>query len=174
MKRFILVMAVLMAAAGGATAETHPDISLRCVTGMATTSFLLRTQGTDVVLTTVHHNGTGYMPIHEGIVVPNDMGFLSDKAKVLMQMGDRNEFRFPRARCKIFGPGLLTCSGGERKRFGDLEMEALSFVTGKVTQRDSGQSTDFVRVALSVNVIGHPPVMDIAMYYTESECRFQF
>jgi hypothetical protein len=139
---------------------------------MPTTTFLLEEDGADMRLTLVHHNGVDFMPIHQGIIVPHDLGFLAGKAKVLTRLGDRTEFRFPRARCSTFGAGLISCSGGERKNIGGLDVEALNLVTSVSTRKVFDEKVEYYGVNLSLNVMGNPPVSEISMEYTTDECKF--
>jgi hypothetical protein len=142
--------------------DSAKDLSFRCITTMPTTSFLLRTEGKEVVLTTIHHNGTPYMPIHEGIVVPHDFSYLQSVANHLTLMGDSNEFRFPKNKCQIYGHALMSCHGGERKVFNGEEMEALSLHTAKIKEAAFGETSEKIKVVLSVNVL------------YDGECKFDF
>jgi hypothetical protein len=149
-------------------------IAFRCVATMPTTSFILETQGEEAVLTTIHHNGTGYMPIHEGVIVPNDLPYLARKAELLKKMGERNEFRFPLANCKVYGSGLLSCHGGNAQVFEGVAMRALSLETSKVTERAPGVVAESVKVRLSVQIDGFSPVQDVVNNFYGEECRLGF
>ena len=157
-----------------AFAEEKAKYNFKCVNKSPTTSFLLSTEGNEVVLTTVHHNGPSYMPIHEGIIVPNDIPYLSEVARHLMKMGERNTFRFPIKNCIVTGPGLLSCHGGNRLNFNGTEIEALRLVTSKGSEHSPYVSYEYNRVTLSVNVTGFAPVQDLSILYFENECKFDF
>jgi hypothetical protein len=134
----------------------------------------LTADGDDMVLTTQHVNGVDFMPVHEGVIVPNDLPYLTSASTTLKHMGAQNQFRFPKARCKIFGPGLLSCSGGETKTFDGLEMQALSLVTKKVTTRVYDLQVDSMKVTLDVNISGFVPVQEVTMEYDPNDCKFSF
>lgn len=146
----------------------------KCINKMPMTSFLLRTDEDDVVLTTIHHNGTAFMPIHEGIIVPNDITYLKDVSSVLTLMGDRNEFRFPLSKCKIYGPGQMSCIKGSTENFQGREMQALFLATSKIQESIYGRTFERIKVSLSVNVAGFVPVQDIMMVYETNECNMGF
>jgi hypothetical protein len=154
--------------------QSADPLTLDCKSKAATTTFQLRSVGDEVVLTTIHHNGTKYMPIHEGVVVPNDIKYLKEKSTLLEKMGDRNEFRFPRAKCHTYGKGLMGCFGGDTKKFGDTEMTALSFNTAKMRQQAFDTEVEYTKVTLSVQISGYVPVQDLVMYYYDDECKFSF
>lgn len=167
----LLFPAVSLAAIGS---KVQKELSFRCVSSMPTTSFILTDKGSEVVLTTIHHNGTKFMPIHEGIIVPNDLPYLTSKAEVLQKMSDFNEFKFPKEKCQVYGPDLINCSGGERKKFGDLEIEALSVSTSKVTEEFMGRAFASYRVSLFINITDFVPSQLISMNYYDKECVFSF
>jgi hypothetical protein len=153
-------------------AETQEKLGFRCTSKMPTTSFILEEQGAEMVLTMIHHNGVDFMPIHQGIIVPHDLGFLAEKAKILTRLGSRNEFRFPRSRCTSYGAGLLSCSRGERKNIGGLDVEALNIMTSVNTRKVFDEKIEYYGVNLSLNVAGNPPVSELSMEYATDECKF--
>ncbi|MGE3260323.1 MAG: hypothetical protein AB7K68_00950 [Bacteriovoracia bacterium] len=171
MKLFSLLLSLLSvhAVAGEAPAE---KFGFACKAAMPTTSFMLEDRGEEMVLKVLHHNGTAYMPIHEGIIVPNDMAYLERKAKTLPLLGTETEFRFPRSRCKTFGEGLISCAGGERRTIGGLDVEALNLVTERNTRQIFDMKFSFTRVVLSLNIAGSPPVQEMSMNYYNDECKF--
>ena len=173
--KMLLILSLLFAldTSLASTRETK-NISFRCVTGMPTTSFVVKTEGDQVVLTTVHHNGTDYMPIHEGIVVPKDFEYLAEKAKALTLLGDRVEFRFPLANCSVYAKGLMSCHGNDKKVVDGVEFQALSFNTKIITHRVYDYSIDTHRVSLSLKTSVITPVIEVMNSFSETECKFQF
>lgn len=147
-------------------------IAFKCMTGFPTTTFTVRTEGNEVVVETLHHNGVKYMPIHRGIVVPSDIPYLEAKTKVLGKMGARNEFRFPLDKCKIYGKGLMSCAQGNSQVFDGTRMTATYFNTSTSTDRTMEFSFDKTTVTLSVNIEGFVPVQEISMDYWDGECDF--
>ncbi len=155
-------------------AKDKLSYEFKCQSTMPTTSFLLKTVDDNVILTTVHHNGTPYMPIHEGIIVPNDFSYLQSVADVLIKMGDFNEFKFPLKKCEIHGEGLISCRGGESKVMNGKEFQALSFYTSKITEEALGQVFQKNKVVLSVYINGFVPVQTITNDFYGEECQFNF
>lgn len=157
-----------------AASAASPAFQFSCVTSYPTTSFVLKTEGTEAVLKIIHHNGVKYMPIHEGIITPSDLNYLKQKSEVLTKMGDQTEFRFPLDRCKKYGEGIMSCSGGERKTVGGVEMEALSINTAKIQHQTYDYNFTMYQVTLAVKITDFNPVQDVTMKYDHSECRFEF
>jgi hypothetical protein len=152
----------------------HQDIHFKCVSQLPTTSFMAKTEGDELVLTTIHHNGTAFMPIHDGIVVPHDLAYLSEVSNILTTMGEQNDFRFPLKKCSIDGPGQLDCFGGGSQSFQGRQMEALNLYTSKLRESAFGKNFDQVKVTLSIYVHDYAPVQDIVMKYETNECELSF
>ena len=160
-----------------AVIKPRDKIEFKCVNLMPQTSFILKSaseNSEDLVLTTIHHNGNNFMPIHEGVIVPNDFNYLAGVARVLTLMGDRNEFKFPRHKCKIYGPGQMSCVSGSSEVFQGREMQALYLNTSTITEKAFGQTYDRIKVTLSVHISNFAPVQDIVMYYETNECQLSF
>lgn len=152
----------------------NKDIRFECKTEMPTTTFVGFTKGNELILTTIHHNGVKFMPIHEGIVVPSDLNYLKEKSSILTQMSDRNEFRFPIEKCRIDGSQQLTCTGGNTQNFANYEMRGLLLYTSKIRESAFGQNFDQLRVTLSVQILNYAPAQDISMRYQPQECYMNF
>jgi hypothetical protein len=144
----------------------------RCETNPRTTSFLLDASGDDFVLTTKHSNGVEYMPVHEGIIVPHDLAYLTDVSNVLKHMGAINQFHFPKAKCQSYGKGLINCSGGNTQTLDGLSMTALGVTTEKITSHIFSDSIETVRVMLDVQIDGFTPVQEVTMDYSPEDCHF--
>lgn len=154
------------------TAAADDKLGFQCVGRHPTTSFFLEENGEHLVLKMLHHNGVEYMPIHEGVIVPNDLPYLEHKAQLLTRLGSQVEFRFPKAKCQSYGEGLIACRAGERKNIGGLDVEALHLLTEKNTRHAFDMKIEYRRVELSLHVAGDPPVKEISMNYEPNECKF--
>jgi hypothetical protein len=100
--------------------------NMKCVTTLPTTSLLLDTDKESPELTVIHHNGKGYMPVHYGIVVPNDREFIQKKIDLLSKLPERMTYYFSKNKCKITDNQFVDCFGGksidvEGTRFTPLE-----------------------------------------------------
>jgi hypothetical protein len=145
--------------------------SLQCSTDEPTTAFGLTLDGDQYLLRVRHFNGVEFMPIHEGVIVPHDLPLLRDEAQMLEKMGDYAEFHFPRANCKVYGKGQLSCGDGEKKKFGDTTMQAVGFDTTTVHESAFGQEFDSYKITLSIWVQDFVPVIDMTMNYSSRNCK---
>lgn len=66
--------------------------------------------GTWVNLDWSHFNGVEFAPFHEGIVVPNDLPILAQRADLIRALGTHQSFRFPRSGCESFGDRVIRCA----------------------------------------------------------------
>jgi hypothetical protein len=171
MKKIILALVILLPTLAVAKTKNY---TLKCMTKMPTTSFYITTQGSEVILKTVHHNGVDYMPIHEGVIVPHDLPYLQSVSEQLTKMGNQNEFRFPVDKCTIDGPGQLSCAQGSTVQLGDRQMRAFYFYTSKVSEKVFGRRFDRTKITLSIQIADFVPVQDISMNYEPNECVMNF
>jgi hypothetical protein len=153
---------------------SQTKFDFKCETSPKTTSFKFETIGDEMVLTTQHVNGIDFMPIHDGTIVPHDLEYLTSVASILKHMGSKNEFRFPKKKCKIYGEHLFSCSGGETKELDGVKMQALHIMTEKNTTEAFDYKIPWYKVILDVNIDGFVPVQEISMNYTPENCEFSF
>lgn len=107
MTKTILTFAIALAALTASAATPVPTptdeaLTLTCITEYPTTSFIVEPtdDGKMIGVRIFHHNGVDYMPIHEGVVVTNDLSILSGRAKELVTLGTDYSFKFPRENAK--------------------------------------------------------------------------
>jgi hypothetical protein len=169
-----IAVAITTTIAISAHAKPVENIKFECVTGYPTTSYLVRTEGKEVVMQVFHHNGAKYMPIHEGNVVPNDLPMLAKKAAEFPKMGEEQEWRFPLERCQIYGPGLMACHGGETKTLNGTKVEVMSVTTSTSTQQVYDYTFKSYKVSVGVKMETLPTVDTLTMTYGEKECQFNW
>ncbi len=87
------------------------ELDLVCVTEFPTTSFVIKEGPEKLNIRVIHHNGTKYMPIWEGIVVPNDIEQIQMAAETLQKLGNELDFEWNKKNCNK-DEGLLSCTGG--------------------------------------------------------------
>lgn len=102
MKKIIVMMTLLSGSVFSA------DLNFSCMTESPTTTFIAQTQNGTVQFDLVHHFGVKYMPIHNGVITPNDLGTLSDRASLLADLGDHLTFTMPAESCQVEG-NLFNC-----------------------------------------------------------------
>lgn len=173
MKTLIALLASLPLFAHSAEKPLPKNFSFRCISNLPTTSFLGEVKSDAFELTVIHHHGKPFMPIHQGIIVPNDFPYLKEKADALTKMSDRNTFRFPLEGCKLYGPTLFSCPNGEEKEFEGVPFRAMYFHTSRITEEVFDMRFERTKAVLSLHLPStYLPVQEIPMEYYEGECAF--
>lgn len=141
---------------------------------MPTTSFIMqKSDKPDILkLKMIHHNGTAFMPIFQGIVVPNDLQYLKEKAELMSKMGDYVEFEFPLEYCKKYDDQVYSCSHGSSLEINGVIVEAFSLTTQVITRKVYDYNWTNNRINLMLYFPGHAPVEEVTMDYYENECQF--
>jgi hypothetical protein len=85
------------------------DFTVTCKGARPTTTFMVFTEDKTVGVEVVHHNGLEFMPIHQGIIVPQDLPILQQRAVAMMKLGSYARFNFSADKCKSFGDMLYQC-----------------------------------------------------------------
>lgn len=165
----LIIFSGFVCASAGAAA----DYEFECKASPETTSFSLLADGPDTVLLTLKNkNGVGYMPIFDGLIVANDFPYLQEGAGLLSNFGRGTTYHFSKARCRVYGAGVVSCAGEDTKTFAGLQFRALSVSTVKMTRESMGTSTTYTKVVLSIQILDRPPVRDITMDFESSNCHF--
>lgn len=161
-----MILAILAFSAHAAAAPSAPsdtDLTVTCFTGFPTTTFLVAPtgDGKNVTVRVYHHNGTDYMPIHSGVVVPHDFTLLSKRAKELTSLGNDYQFSFPREKCEVIADMVLHCS--------DFKAEAQT-INGRTVRGFSFYST----ASREVSFAGTYDYLDLTMFIDiDGESYFQ-
>lgn len=72
-----------------------------CATDHLTTSYAMIEHDDHFELQGWHHNGTAFMPIHQGLITTTDLVTLSEDAKVFAPMGERYALKFSKSQCQV-------------------------------------------------------------------------
>jgi len=170
MKSIFLTALFALSSVSHAVAE---KVEFKCVSGFPTTSFFVKTEGKDVLVRVIHHNGTKYAPIHEGIVVPNDIDLIKSRAELLAKLGEDFTFRFPLEECSANSPGQMVCFAGDTKVFEGQEFTATMLSLYTSTANLSGNEIESQWVTLYFDTKEHIPGPYVTMRYSPIECDFQ-
>lgn len=149
------------------------DLNLGCVTETPTTTFVAETRNGVVQFDLYHHNGVKFMPIHSGVITPNDLGTLSDRASLLADLGDHLSFTMPAESCQVEG-SLFHCFGSQpSQEIGGHKVNiwAAYSVTSEEKSMGAGQ-WNYVTTNLAIEVDGQ--TLFLPMKYFENECFAQF
>lgn len=149
------------------------DLNLGCVTETPTTTFIAETKNGIVQFDFIHHFGVKYMPIHNGVVTPNDLGTLSDRASLLTSLGDHLTFTMPAENCQSDGV-LFDCFGSQPSveiNGHQVNIWAAYNTTYSETSLSSG-TFNYVTTNLAIKIDGQS--LFLRMKYFEADCYQQF
>lgn len=180
MKEFLMIMAMAAIFPAGAPAaepgsDPAPgtgDILLTCVTEWPTTSFVVSTEGEEVVARVIHHNGSGYAPAFSGTFTPNDLKLLSERAELVRKMKSDMTFRWPKSKCKKLGtPLVFQCFGTDDVQEGEGGAKIAPFALYSTAKSEDGIAGhfDWISVALTFDVDGAHGA-SIEMTYPSNGC----
>lgn len=85
-------------------------VNMACVTEHPTTSFVAFTEGENINVRLIHHNGVKYMPVWSNIITPNDLPVISETANILSELGNSMNFTIPASSCEVDGM-MINCFG---------------------------------------------------------------
>lgn len=159
-------------ASGGNRAPASGDILLTCVTEWPTTSFVVSTEGEEVVARVIHHNGSGYAPAFSGTFTPNDLKLLAERGELVKKMKNDMTFRWPKSKCKKLGtPLVFQCFGTDDVQEGEGGAKIAPFALYSTSKTEDGIAGhfDWISVAMTFDVDGAHGA-SIEMTYPKNGC----
>ncbi len=86
-----------------------------CTTEYPSTSFRIETVDNIITVKVINHNGQGYAPFWNSIVVPNDFTILKEKSDLILKLDQITTAHFKSANCKWYGDKKFACIGSDEK-----------------------------------------------------------
>lgn len=117
----------------------------------------------------IHHNGVRYMPIHSGVITPNDIDYLKSRGEVLKKLGDEIHLSFPLSNCKSYGDWKMSCYSRTPTKIGELKIDSASLISSTSTRELLGYQFHQIEMNLSVRVGRFN--YDIPLEYQASDCK---
>lgn len=144
-------------------------INMGCVTEIPTTSFVAMTDGDDVVIRLIHHNGPKYMPIWGNIITPNDLPTIQEAANDLYDLGSVLDFRMPQKACESLDGMLINCFGTQPPvEIGGHKVSLWAVHTSEVTERSFAGEFAYVKTSMALDIDGK--TYHVPMKYSDYEC----
>lgn len=146
-------------------------IELTCMTEWPTTSFVVSTEGEEVLARVVHHNGSGYAPAIVGTFTPNDLPILAERAALVRKMKNDMTFRWPRKNCKKLGEMIIQCfnSGDVQEGEGGAKIAPFALYSNARVEDGIAGRQETNSVAMSFDVDGATGA-SIEMIYSKGGC----
>lgn len=148
------------------------DLNLGCMTETPTTTLIVQTKNGIVQFDLYHHFGVKYMPIHNGVITPNDLGTLSDRASLLADLGDHLTFTMPAEACQMDGM-IFNCFGSQPAiEIGGHKVSFWSAYSSTYDEVSSAGIFSYVTTNLGIDVDGQ--TLFLPMKYSGEECYKEF
>jgi hypothetical protein len=169
-KFLVLLMLVSLPAQAAPKAAEEP-IELTCVTEWPTTSFVVWSEGDEVLARVIHHNGSSYAPAIVGTFTPNDLPLLAERAALVKKMKNEMTFHWPRKKCKKLGELVLQCFGTDDVQEGEGGAKFAPFALYSTTRVEDGIAgrQESASVTLTFDVDGARGA-SIEMIYPKGSC----
>lgn len=165
------LLLILVLSPFASQAAEPPSIQMSCVTAFPTTSYLVESQGEELVVRVIHHNGSKYAPAISGIFTPSDLPILAKRAALVEKMADDMTFRWPLKNCKKHEGMRFECYGTDDVQEGKEKAKIAPFAlyTSKLSHDGPGGKFETVDVTMSFDVNGERDA-SIEMRYYDGEC----
>lgn len=150
-------------------ASASQKMDLSCVTEYPSTSFFIREVDNTVIVEVFHHNGTGYMPIFDGLLTPNDVSMVNDQAQLLRKLPTSQRFEWPREKCESQGTMIFSCFGNTEEQIQNgHKVKGWSFYSSALSETNFVGSYKYYKLNLSLTIDGK--TYSMPMKYGENEC----
>lgn len=164
MKPLVVLAAALL------TVSAHAA-RIFCMTEFPTTSVIAEQDGDRLRVQVLHHNGVAYMPLHTGVMTPNDLATLEQKAGRLKRLGDAYELSWPVEKCEFSGDGIVSCLGGDAVTINGVEVKPWALYTRQLRSASSVGVFENAEVGLMLDVAGQTE--SFSMVYERNECAIK-
>jgi hypothetical protein len=161
MKLFLALFALMLTSSSFA-------MSLACVTEFPTTTVYGEEKGDEFVVTVYHHNGTGYMPLHSGIITPNDLPQMAEKAEDFARLGELYEFRYDLKDCFRIDEDIMSCNNGKTTEINGVKVRPFSLFTKRVVTEFDLAKFEETEVSFLMDV--ENKTRFLSMKYMKNEC----
>lgn len=184
----IFTFSVLYILSSIASAKSWTHQNGLCVTSpFATTSFAFTTEelsnersgGSErkdlkeqrVKVSVVHHNGLEYAPFWDSPVVSADLKMLSEKAKMILQLGSELKTSWSAKDCQWTGVNKVACVGtGDRVKANSKTIEPWAFYTAVIQDSSFAGDFTYIQATLLFYIEGQKYIFTAK--YPESDCNF--
>lgn len=166
MKKLTILLS-LLAAFPAFSSSTN---NFNCTTEFPTTSIVGKAVDKEYVVQVYHHNGFNFMPLHSGIITPNDIDNMTKKAQIFSKLGDHYEFKWDLAKCKEESPGLISCIGGKETKINGVKVRPFSLTTSTIRTENYSGVYENAEASILMDIGGESQFME--MRYEKNECYF--
>ena len=163
MKKWIVLLSLV-----ASSSLLAAPVNMACVTEYPTTSFVAFSEGGDLNIRLIHHNGVKFMPIWSSIITPNDLPVITETASILSELGNELNFTIPAKACGVDGM-MMNCFGrSEEQVINGHKVNLWSVYTKLENEKSFAGEYNYVWSSLAIDVDGKS--YWIPMKYYDYEC----
>ncbi len=124
-----------------------------------------------VLIDWIHYNGVEYMPMHDDIVVPQDIPILAERAEIFRELGAWQKFEFTKEQCKSYGDLLFRCENFKAPvmEIRGHKVQVVAFFTEHLQSRSFGGTFFLYTTTVHYEIDGHS--VFAAMKYNIEDCK---
>lgn len=148
LKTFIVFLSFSSIAMSATPKSTLP--SLKCISALPTTSFLLTEGEKSIQLRVINHNGAQFAPVYSGIVTPNDMDHVKKSGEFFNKIGDDFVINFEKNNCRLEEDKFFTCFINDESVISETKIHNIYFTTSESTDRIPNYEFTRTNVRLSI------------------------
>jgi hypothetical protein len=132
------------------TAEAKP-YQLGCMTEHPSTTFVIQEKEDFMEALIVHHHGSAFAPVLNGIALYRDLPIIMEQSKSVLKMKREMTFRWPMKKCKIRDEIKFECFGSDDVQEGldGAKLKPFALYTGKITDDTFVGKWDSVSIRFS-------------------------
>lgn len=165
--KFKALPLILFALYGGSVfAAGAEPINLVCTTESLTTSFVAKTEGDQLLVRVIHHNGSQYAPAINGVYTPHDLPILAEQAKAVLKMKRVMDFHWPMKNCKRHDDLRFECFATDDVEEGEggAKFSPFAFYSTKLVQDGIAGRYEQLELRLSFRVDGVDSAVQMPYY----------
>lgn len=171
----ILALSVVMSAVTSLSAGAVEAKQL-CMTEFPTTSMMVvPSENENLNVKIFHHNGVDYLPLHMGIITPNDLAIMAKRADILKSLGEDLDLFMSAKNCQFVDYLNFSCFGYTNEttpKVNGKTVKLWSLYSYRQTDVSFAGTFDYVVMSANFDVDGES--LSIGMKYQLNECTDQF
>jgi hypothetical protein len=115
--------------------EAKP-FQLGCMTEHPSTTFVIQEKEDFMEALIVHHHGSAFAPVLNGIALYRDLPIIMEQSKAVLKMQREMTFRWPMKKCKIRDDIKFECFGSDDVQEGldGAKLKPFALYTSKITE----------------------------------------
>ena len=166
MKKLILAFSIIFTTSFGLA----DDLFVQCMTQYPSTSFSIETSGDTVTMSVLHHNGIGYAPFWNSLIVPSDITKLQERANLVMKLAPELSATWKKSACKLLnGNKHFICMGATDKiKSNGIDIDPWAVYSS--THSESSFAGDYEHTEVAFRFYVNNEANQFVMKYQPGDC----